>query len=52
MIFVATEKFITLKCWALISQKMANPEDISGAFYLNGPSKKLILRPPFNVEMF
>ena len=36
MIFVATEKIITLNCWALIYQKMANSEDISGAFYLKG----------------
>ncbi len=30
LIFFATEKIIALNCWALISQKMANSEDITG----------------------
>ena len=51
MIFWEQKKIITLSCGALITQKMANSEGITGAFYLNGPYKKLILRLPFNVEI-
>ena len=49
--FLQQKKITTLSCGALITQKMANSESIIGAFYLNGPHKKLILRLLFNVEM-
>ncbi len=52
VIILQQKQIITLSCRALITQKMANSEGITGAFYLNDCYKNLILRTSFNVEIF